>query len=113
MSAQAVYGYMTSNAKKKSKRVQLEFGGEAGMVVNSGSRFLERCKQASKTNGSVTDAAPQFETRRLQEKNESRVPVRVSIGPASYRLCHEGYGDQMRAGEGQEILPDSNEGGGK
>ena len=113
MSAQAVYGYMTSNAKKKSKRVQLEFGGEAGMVVNSGSRFLERCKQAKKTNGSLIDAAPQFEERRLREKNESRVPVRCNIGPASYRLVHEGYGHEMRAGEGSEFLPGSNEGGGK
>ena len=113
MSAQAVYGYMTSNAKKKSKRVQLEFGTEAGMVVNSGSRFLERCKQASKTNGSVTDAAPQFETRRLRETNESRVPVRCTIGPASYRLVHEGYGDEMRAGTPKELFSGSNEGGGK
>ena len=113
MSAQAVYGYMTSNAKKGSKRVQLEFGGEGCMVVNSGSRFLERCKQAKEINGSLIDAAPQFEERRLREKNESRVPVRVSIGPAKYRLCHEGYGDQMRAGAGQEFLPDSNEGSGK
>ena len=113
MSAQAVYGYMTSNAKKKSKRVQLEFGGEAGMVVNSGSRFLERCKQASQTNGSLIDAAPQFEERRIREKNESRVPVRVSIGPASYRLVHEGYGDEMRAGTPKELLSESNEGGGK
>ena len=113
MSAQAVYEYMTSNAKKKSKRVQLEFGTEAGMVVNSGSRFLERCKQASKTNGSVTDAAPQFETRRLREKNESRLPVRVSIGPASYKLVHEGYGNEMRAGTPEKLLSESNEGGGK
>ena len=104
MSAQAVYGYMTSNAKKGSKRVQLEFGGQGGMVVNSASRFLERCKQAKETNGSLIDAAPQFEERRLREKNESRVPVRCSIGPAKYRLCHEGYGDQMRAGEGQELF---------
>ena len=79
MSAQAVFGYMTSNAKKRSKRVQLEFGGESGMVVNSGSRFLERYKQAKENNGSLIDAAPQFEERRLREKNESRVPVRVSI----------------------------------
>ena len=113
MSAPAVYEYMTSNAKKGSKRTQLEFGGQGGMVVNSASRFLERCKQAKETNGSLIDAAPQFEERRLREKNESRVPVRCSIGPASYRLCHEGYGHEMRAGEGPELLPDSNEGGGK
>ena len=112
MSAQAVYGYMTSNAKKGSKRTQLEFGGQGGMVVNSASRFLERCKQASKTNGSVTDAAPQFETRRLRETNESRVPVRVSIGPAKYRLVHEGYGDTVRAGSPEKLLSKSNEGGG-
>ena len=113
MSAQAVYGYMTGNAKKGSKRVQLEIGGEGGMVVNSGSRFLERCKQAKETNGSIINAAPQFETRRLREKNESSIPVAVSIGPASYRLVHEGYGDQVRAGTPQELLPESNEGGGK
>ena len=113
MSAQAVYGYMTSNAKKGSKRVQLEFGGQGGMVVNSASRFLERCKRAKETNGSLIDAAPQFEERRLREKNESRVPVRVSIGPASYRLVHEGYGDQVRAGTPQELLSESNDGGGK
>ena len=113
MSAQAVFGYMTSNAKKKSKRVQLEFGTEAGMVVNSGSRFLERCKQANKVDGSLIDTAPQFEERRIREKNESRVPVRVSIGPASYRLVHEGYGNQVRAGTPQELLSESNDGGGK
>ena len=113
MSAQAVYGYMTSNAKKGSKRVQLEFGGQGGMVVNSASRFLERCKQAKKTDGSLIDAAPQFEERRLREKNESRAPVRVRIGPAKYCLVHEGYGDTVRAGSPEKLLSESNEGGGK